>query len=121
MAHSLRFASLVLLSAAFGLSACGSSSSDSKPAPTVTAPTPSPTPGPTPTLVSFESVAPIVAANCAGSGCHSTGSRLVFVGSQKNVDANKNAIVRELSSGSMPPRGGMSQADKDALIQYCKQ
>ena len=62
-------------------------------------------------------VAPIIAAECATSGCHNAGSSKGpgALTTYSQVFNARNSIRSAVSNGSMPP-GGLSQAGKQAII-----
>lgn len=99
---------LSLLSLSFAIYACGSKDDkESTPAPS------------TEQSAEFKVIAPILAASCGTSSCHGSGSpRNNYVDNQSLVDANKASIRTAINNGSMPPSGGLSAADKAALLKY---
>jgi hypothetical protein len=61
-----------------------------------------------------------VFANC--TGCHSGNDAPESVRFDSYADAAANALrgAAEVSEGSMPPGGGMSEADKQALYAWAR-
>lgn len=128
--HALALGSFALA----GWTACGDKSSSSAPAPTVSAPAPNaPTnlpvttgngttvnqpSAPSSTLVSFATVAPIIARSC---GCHGSRDSLPLVGNQAMVDAHKKDIYDEVNSGAMPLNRSMNATDRALLLKYAAQ
>ena len=67
----------------------------------------------------YADVEAVISENCGGAKCHSQGSRqIVLVDNQTNVEGKKSKIASRVSSGSMPPGGGLSEADKELLIKF---
>lgn len=69
-------------------------------------------------------VLPLVQSSCAtSSGCHATGSN-EGPGALTNygqISGSKSSVKSSVSNGKMPPGGGLSDAQKSAIICWVNQ
>lgn len=61
------------------------------------------------------SIKPIIANNCAISGCHNGSNNLPDFSVFSNVQGKASSIKTRTQSGSMPRNGSLTQAEKDAI------
>jgi hypothetical protein len=77
--------------------------------------------GNTSTTVSYAAtIAPLMKANCATSGCHSGSDQIagIALDTYANVSTNAGAADTAIQSGSMPPDGPLSAAQQKAFHDW---